>query len=59
MNFLLDESLQATTTLDELALLRASLRAYVEGMTAEDAIAWAAGEISNSLTKTQPDGGHS
>jgi hypothetical protein len=51
VNFILDESLQAINTLDELALLRASLRAYVEGMTAEDAVAWAAGEISNSISK--------
>lgn len=50
IDFILDQSLQAVSTLDELALLRASLRAYVEGMSAEDAIAWAAAEISNSLT---------
>lgn len=38
------------SVLDELTLLRASLRAYLEGMTAEEAVAWACQELSNSLT---------
>jgi hypothetical protein len=36
---------------DELALLRASLRCYLEGMTPGDAVAWAAKELSKSISQ--------
>lgn len=40
--------------MDEVALLRIALRAYMEGQSAEDAVAWAAWQISNSLTQQRP-----
>jgi hypothetical protein len=39
---------------DELTLLRAALRYYAEGHSAQDAVAWAANELSLSLTKNFP-----
>lgn len=40
----------AATPMDELTLLRIALRAYSEGMPALEALAWAAAQLSNSLT---------
>lgn len=49
---------QATATglplLDELTLLRTSLRRYLETGSAEEAVAWAAKEISNSVSNYKP-----
>jgi hypothetical protein len=39
---------------DELTLLRAALRYYAEGHSAPDSVAWAANELSLSLTKNFP-----
>lgn len=40
------------SVLDELTLLRASLRAYADGSEAEDAVAWSCQQMSDSITKT-------
>jgi hypothetical protein len=52
IDYILQEVSQCTTTLDELALLRTSLRAYSEGRSAVDAVAWSAQQLSNSMTST-------
>jgi hypothetical protein len=39
------------STLDELTLLRATLRAYADGMDASDAVAWSCQELSDTITK--------
>lgn len=41
---------QGLSLLDELTLLRTSLRRYLETGDAEEAVAWAAREISNSVS---------
>lgn len=48
---ILEKSTHCQTTLDELALLRIALRRYLETNDAEEAVAWAAREISTSLSK--------
>jgi hypothetical protein len=50
LDYILQQATQAATPQDELALLRISLRAYMEGMNATDSLAWAAQQLSNSLT---------
>lgn len=40
--------------MDELTLLRVSLRAYLEGKDPADAVAWACEQLSNSITKHTP-----
>jgi hypothetical protein len=40
--------------LDELAMIRASLRRYSETGNAEEAVAWAANQISNSVSNYKP-----
>lgn len=52
LRYLLDAATGAATVLDELTLLRASLRAYLDGMTAEAAAKWAAEQLSNSLSNS-------
>lgn len=51
IDYILQQSLDAATPADELALLRISLRAYAEGMTAQDAIQWAARELAKSIAQ--------
>lgn len=51
IELLLEQSLNASTVFDELTMLRASLRLYVDGNTAEDAAAGAAKLLSDSLSK--------
>lgn len=51
---LLDACAGLGSTLDELTILRASLRFYAEGMTPQDAVAEACALYSNALTKTSP-----
>lgn len=48
---IIDGCTGAVTLMDELTLLRASLRAYLEGMTAAEAVAWASQQLSDSLTQ--------
>lgn len=50
IDYILQQATQAASMQDELALLRTALRAYTQGMTAQDAVAWAAKELSKSLT---------
>jgi hypothetical protein len=40
--------------LDELTLLRAALRRYLETGDPDEAVAWAAKEISNSVSNYKP-----
>lgn len=40
--------------MDELTLLRVSLRAYCEGRDPQEAVAWACEQLSNSITKHSP-----
>jgi hypothetical protein len=42
------------SVLDELTLLRAALRLYADGSSAEDAVAEACHMMSNSVTKHTP-----
>lgn len=51
LNEILDGCTGVGTILDELTLIRASLRAYMEGMDPADAVAWASQQLSDSLTK--------
>lgn len=48
---LLSQTSGCQTPLDELALIRAALRRYLETGDAEEAVAWAARELSNSLSR--------
>ena len=50
LDYILLAVTQLPNVLDELALLRVAIRAYQEGRSAEEAVAWAAQQISNSLT---------
>lgn len=50
LDYILQQATQAATPQDELALLRTSLRAYMEGKSAPDAVAWAANALSKSIT---------
>lgn len=50
LDLILQRVTGAATTLDELGLLRMALRRYMEGHPADEAVAWAANEISKSLT---------
>lgn len=52
LDYILTSVTGATTVLDELTLLRAALRYYAEGHSAEDSVAWAAHQISNSITNS-------
>lgn len=53
---LLDATCATGTLHDELVLLRASLRRYVEVGNAPEAVAWAAAELSASISRTStPD----
>ena len=45
------------TLLDELTLLRTSLKAYCNGAEPNEAVAWAAKQLSDSLTNDH-DGPH-
>lgn len=51
LNHILDQATgTGMTLLDELTLLRTSLRRYLETGDAQEAVAWAAREISNSVS---------
>jgi hypothetical protein len=51
LDYILRETVAtAANTLDELTLLRAATRRYMETGDAEGAVAWAAGRLSDSLT---------
>lgn len=54
IDYILQEVTACGSPLDELALLRTSLRAYKEGRSAVDAVAWAAQQLSNSISRTWP-----
>lgn len=49
--FIIDQLTGVGSVLDELTLLRASLRLYAEGMPAADAVARACEMLSDSITK--------
>lgn len=49
IDFILDAVIVACYD-DELSLLRLTLRRYQEGMTAQEALAWAAGKLSDTIT---------
>lgn len=51
IDFIIQECTGVGNLLDELALLRISIRAYCEGAKPEDAVLFACKELSNSLTK--------
>jgi hypothetical protein len=51
IDYILQQATQCRTLLDELAMLRVAFRAYANGMSAADAVAWAAKEISESITR--------
>ena len=51
IDLLLEQCLTAGSLTDELTLLRAALRLYAGGMSAEDALATAAKMLSDSITK--------
>lgn len=51
IDYILQQALNMPTLLDEVALIRTSLRVYVEGMSAENSVAWAAGQLAKSLSK--------
>lgn len=51
INEILETSSEAGTVLDELTILRAALRAWMEGKPPADAVAWAAQQLSNAITK--------
>lgn len=42
---------------DELSLLRISLRKYLQGGTAADAVAWASEKLSDTITFYDPNSG--
>lgn len=51
---IIDDCTGVGDILDELSLLRVSLRAYVEGMNPGDAVAYASEQLSNSITQHNP-----
>ena len=51
LNTILQAVTGAATPGDELALLRVSLRKWAEGMPPAEAVAWAAENLSLSLSK--------
>lgn len=51
IDYILQQATQCGSVPDELALIRISLRAYADGMDAADAVAWAAKELSKSITR--------
>jgi hypothetical protein len=53
LEYILDQSTGATL-LDELSLIRISLRRYLETGDAREAVAWAAEKISNSVSNFNP-----
>lgn len=52
IDFIIQECTGVGNLLDELALLRISLRAYCDGAKPEDAVLWACRQLSDSLTKS-------
>lgn len=50
IRYILETVIGAAGPADELALLRVSLRRYLEGQSAVDAVAWAAEELSKSIS---------
>ncbi len=51
LDYILQEAvMKAATVLDELTLLRTALRRYAETGDAREAIAWASGRMSDSIT---------
>lgn len=51
LSHILDATRATGTLHDELALLRIAVRRYTEVGNAEEAVAWAATELSNVLTR--------
>lgn len=51
LTYILDATRATGTLHDELALLRIAVRRYTEVGNAEEAVAWAATELSNVLTR--------
>lgn len=54
LQWILQETLQLPTMLDELSLLRISLRRYLETGDASEAVRWAAEQMSNSVSNYKP-----
>lgn len=52
MNQIIDACTGVGELLDELTLLRCSIRLYLDGMDPEDAVAQACEMLSDSITKT-------
>jgi hypothetical protein len=50
LDYILTQAQGTTTMLDELSLIRIAIRRYAETGNAEEAVAWAAGQISNSVS---------
>jgi hypothetical protein len=53
LDYILNQA-RGTTLLDELAMIRAAIRRYAETGNAEDSVAWAAEQISNSVSNYRP-----
>lgn len=56
LDYILTHCLGTTTLLDEVAMIRASIRRYSETGNAEEAVAWAAEQISNSVSNYKHPG---
>jgi hypothetical protein len=50
IEYILDSVREVSYPHDELSLLRISLRRYLQGETAEESVAWAAGKLSETIT---------
>lgn len=51
LEYILLEVTTLPSLLDEVTLLRVALRRYMEGHPAEEAVAWAAQQLSNELAR--------
>ena len=49
--FIVEQCTGVGTLLDELTLLRTSLKAYCNGAEPDEAVAWAAKQLSDSISK--------
>lgn len=50
IDYIIDQCTDAGSLIDELSLLRISLRAYIDGADAEEAVAWASRKLSDTIT---------
>jgi len=51
LNEIIDGVTGVGSILDELTLLRVSIKCYLEGMSPAEAVAWACQQLSDSITK--------